>query len=176
MLDPGRGMRCGRTLSEMGIRLRVLSCVVTGIFLTGCMTPPPGGPHAVPPAPAGEVNLVFCPIQGTGQLCAEGSIALLNLKGEEKQNWVAAMQRYNEKVTEAQESLIQNSGKFLTPVQIDHLRAWFAAQKYSEGEAVRAGRAGRRRSSGPEEGQKRADIPQSRTHSNFSSQEGRPQP
>jgi hypothetical protein len=114
-----------------------LTCLVAGILVLGsCMIPLQQAQHVSPPGSTAETERVFCSIQRTGQICEEGSSAVLNLMGKQRENWLAAVRQYNRKLTMDQQELIgvvpmRNTKIFLTPVQMDHVRAWFAAQKYT---------------------------------------------
>jgi hypothetical protein len=146
---PPRGAELAATVmnqnarqGDRGARSQLLMYLLLGAsFLASCMTPPQQASHVSPPAPVSETERVFCSIKKTGQICEEGSSALLNLRGKQRESWLAAVRRYNEKLTRDQQDLIQNARVFLTPVQMDHVRAWVAAQKYT-GQAAKGPRSG----------------------------------
>ncbi len=69
---------------------------------------------------------VFCPTMKTGQLCSHGTSDLLQLSGDKKDQWVAAVRRYNKVVDQATLQLQEDAKTLLTPEQSAEVQRWFA--------------------------------------------------
>ncbi len=69
---------------------------------------------------------VFCPTMKTGQLCSHGTSDLLKLSGDNRDQWIAAVRRYNKSVDDATAKLQEDAAKLLTPQQAAEVERWFA--------------------------------------------------
>jgi hypothetical protein len=77
-------------------------------------------------ASADDEVAVFCPTMKTGQLCSHGTANILQLKGQQKEQWIDLARKYNKAVDAATLQLFKDSEATLTPEQVTLLRAWFA--------------------------------------------------
>ena len=69
---------------------------------------------------------VFCPTMKTGQLCSHGTANILQLKGQQKEQWIELARKYNKAVDAATLQLFKDSEGTLTAEQVTLLKAWFA--------------------------------------------------
>ncbi len=61
----------------------------------------------------------------TGQLCSEGTSAVLRVDGKTREQWVTAARKYNKAVGAATEQLMKDARDILTPDQMVELTTWF---------------------------------------------------
>lgn len=69
---------------------------------------------------------VFCPSMKTGQLCGHGTSDLLQLSDDNREQWQAAVRRYNKAVDTATVQLQKDAQALLTPEQATEVQRWFA--------------------------------------------------
>jgi hypothetical protein len=69
---------------------------------------------------------IFCPTMKTGQLCSHGTASVLQLQGDNHEQWVAFAKKYNKSVNDATLELFKDAEGVLTPEQMTRLKAWFA--------------------------------------------------
>ena len=67
---------------------------------------------------------VFCNTMQAGALCPTGTVSILKLSGPKVQQWLDAVNKYNEAVESATKQLKADSKSVLTPAQISELDRW----------------------------------------------------
>ncbi len=72
-------------------------------------------------APAPEV---FCNTMQAGALCPTGTVSVLKLSGPKVEQWLGAVNTYNEAVLNASKQLKADARKILTPAQMTELDRW----------------------------------------------------
>lgn len=84
--------------------------------------------HQEPAKPAAKADVpeVFCATMKTGALCPSGTVSTLHLTGQKQQQWLTAVQKYNDAVTNATKQLQTDAKGVLTPAQIAQVDKWFA--------------------------------------------------
>ena len=74
--------------------------------------------------PATAAPEVFCNTMQAGALCPTGTVSILKLSGPKVQQWLDAVNKYNEAVESATKQLKADSKSFLTPAQMSELDRW----------------------------------------------------
>jgi len=74
------------------------------------------------PAPAAPE--VFCNTMQAGALCPTGTVSVLKLSGPKVQQWLDAVNKYNESVLKASGQLKADARNILTPAQMAELNQW----------------------------------------------------
>ncbi len=94
--------------------------------------------HAAPAKPAASASTakpaaaaehkpeVFCGTMKTGQLCSNGTVTLLGLTPEKREEWIAAVRAYNKVVNEATVALQGKAKNTLSAAQAEEVNRWFA--------------------------------------------------
>ena len=72
-------------------------------------------------APAAEV---FCNTMQAGALCPTGTVSVLKLSGPKAEQWLDAVNKYNDSVLKASGQLKADARKILTPAQMAELDRW----------------------------------------------------
>ena len=72
-------------------------------------------------APAPEV---FCNTMQAGALCPTGTVSVLKLSGPKAEQWLDAVNKYNDSVLKATRQLKADAGSILTPTQKAELDQW----------------------------------------------------
>ena len=72
-------------------------------------------------APAAEV---FCNTMQAGALCPTGTVSVLKLSGPKVEQWLDAVNKYNDSVLKASGQLKADARKILTPAQMAELDRW----------------------------------------------------
>ena len=81
----------------------------------------PAGSQAPPSAAAPEV---FCNTMQAGALCPTGTVSILKLSGPKVQQWLDAVNKYNEAVEAATRQLKADAKPILTSGQMSELDRW----------------------------------------------------
>ena len=84
------------------------------------------GAAATAPAAAEHKPEVFCGTMKTGQLCSNGTVTLLGLTPEKREEWIAAVRAYNKVVNEATVALQGKAKSTLSAAQAEEVNRWFA--------------------------------------------------
>src|SRR5712691_4973468 len=72
-------------------------------------------------APAPEV---FCNTMQAGALCPTGTVSVLKLSGPKAEQWLDAVNKYNDSVLKATRQLKADAASILTPAQKAELDQW----------------------------------------------------
>lgn|GEM_PF-5688162 len=67
----------------------------------------------------------FCPVKSPGQLCTHGTADLLKLEGVKREQWIAAVRRYNKQVQDGQARILEEARGILTPEQTTLVKSFF---------------------------------------------------
>lgn len=97
-----------------------LVAVVLGLSLS-TLDARQGGRQTAGTAAAPEV---FCNTMQAGTLCPTGTVSVLKLSGPKVQQWLAAVEKYNNTVESATKQLKTEAAGILTPAQIAELDRW----------------------------------------------------
>ena len=74
--------------------------------------------------PATTTPEVFCNTMQAGALCPTGTVSVLKLSGPKVQQWLDAVNKYNESVLKASGQLKADARNILTPAQMAELDRW----------------------------------------------------
>jgi len=80
----------------------------------------------LPASSQSEEIAIFCPTMKTGQLCSSGTANILQLKDEQRDQWIELARKYNKAVDAATLQLFKESEGVLSKEQVELLKAWFA--------------------------------------------------
>jgi hypothetical protein len=75
---------------------------------------------------AEKAQEIFCSTMTTGQLCSHGTADALQMSGAKRDEWLAAVRRYNKAVEDATKQLQVEAKTVLTPQQLTEVNRWFA--------------------------------------------------
>ena len=67
---------------------------------------------------------VFCNTMQAGALCPTGTVSVLKLSGPKVEQWLDAVNTYNDAVLNASKQLKADARKILTPAQMTELDRW----------------------------------------------------
>jgi hypothetical protein len=98
-----------------------LAVVVVGLSLATLDARQRPAQQSTPAAAAPEV---FCNTMQAGALCPTGTVSILKLSGPKVQQWLDAVNKYNEAVENATKQLKADSKSVLTPAQMSELDRW----------------------------------------------------
>jgi hypothetical protein len=73
---------------------------------------------------AARVPEVFCNTMQAGALCPTGTVSVLKLSGPKADQWLDAVQKYNDAVEGATRKLKADARNILTPAQMAELDRW----------------------------------------------------
>ena len=76
------------------------------------------------PSAAGPAPEVFCNTMQAGALCPTGTVSVLKLSGPKVEQWLGAVNTYNDAVLNASKQLKADARKILTPAQMTELDRW----------------------------------------------------
>ena len=76
--------------------------------------------------PAAATPEVFCNTMQAGALCPTGTVSILKLSGPKVQQWMDAVNKYNESVENASKQLKADAKSVLTPAQMSELDRWMS--------------------------------------------------
>ncbi len=76
--------------------------------------------------PAAAPPEVFCNTMQAGALCPTGTVSILKLSGPKVQQWMDAVNKYNESVENASKQLKADAKSVLTPAQMSELDRWMS--------------------------------------------------
>lgn len=105
------------TTFRLGIGVLVLGLSL--VTLDARQRPAAGQQAAAPRAPE-----VFCNTMQAGALCPTGTVSVLKLSGPKAEQWLDAVQKYNDAVEGATRKLKADAKSILTPAQIAELDRW----------------------------------------------------
>lgn len=72
------------------------------------------------------IGMIFCDKMQTGELCPGGTANTLKISGEAGARWRADIHQYNKAVEAANERLLAEAKRTLSPQQYSQVKLWFA--------------------------------------------------
>ena len=97
-------------------------------------------PAAQQAAPA-KAPEVFCNTMQAGALCPTGTVSVLKLSGPKAEQWLDAVNKYNDSVLKASRQLKIDAAPILTPAQMAELDRWLEKGINPEVNRILASRA-----------------------------------
>ena len=84
---------------------------------------------------------VFCNTMQAGALCPTGTVSVLKLSGPKAEQWLDAVNKYNDSVLKASRQLKIDAAPILTPAQMAELDRWLEKGINPEVNRILASRA-----------------------------------
>jgi hypothetical protein len=106
-------------ITTFRLGIGVLVVALSLVTLDARQRPAGGQQSAAPRAPE-----VFCNTMQAGALCPTGTVSVLKLSGPKVDQWLDAVQKYNDAVEGATRKLKADARNILTPAQMAELDRW----------------------------------------------------
>src|SRR5919201_6606663 len=103
------------------VQIAIAIAVVSATLVTLDARQRPASTQQSTPARAPEV---FCNTMQAGALCPTGTVSVLKLSGPKADQWLDAVQKYNDAVEGATRKLKADARNILTPAQMAELDRW----------------------------------------------------
>jgi len=108
------------------MKAAIRTTAVLGLLVGLAAVPGASGLSGQTPATSSSAKQeVFCEGLSAGQLCLSGTVDVLKLDGDKRQQWTGAARRYNQAVSAATKQLLAEAKTTLSPEEFAKVEKWF---------------------------------------------------